>query len=114
MQRIFNIGLLFACAENGVLLIDEFENAIHASLLPNFVILIDEMAKKFNVQVFLTTHTKECIIAFLNNSEIDKKAISSYSLVNVGHTIEVEHFSGEKLAELIDSFDFDIRGGKIE
>jgi AAA15 family ATPase/GTPase len=114
MQRIFNIGLLFACAENGVLLIDEFENAIHASLLPKFVVLLDDMAMKFNVQVFLTTHSKECINAFLNNPEIDKTAISAYSLVNVGHNIEAAYFSGERLSELMDSFDFDIRGGKIE
>ena len=114
LQRVFKIGLLFAYAENGVVLIDEFENAIHASLLPKFVVLLDNLAKKFNVQVFLTTHSKECINAFINNSEIDKKTISSYSLVNVGHKIEVEYFPGEKLAELMDSFDFDIRGGKIE
>jgi len=109
-QRIFNIGLLFACAENGVLIIDEFENAIHASLLPKFVKFIDEMARKFNVQVFLSTHSKECIEAFLVNSEIDKKTISAYSLVNAEHAIKVEYFSGEELARLINNIDFDIRG----
>jgi len=110
-QRIFNIGLLFACAENGILIIDEFENAIHASLLPKFITLLNDMAIHFNVQVFLSTHSKECIEAFLINSDIEKDAISSYSLVNVDHQIKIEYFSGNELARLINNIDFDIRGG---
>ena len=51
--------------QNGVVLIDEFENVIHASLLNVFALFIHELAIEFNVQVCLTSHSKECIDAFL-------------------------------------------------
>jgi predicted ATPase len=67
LQRIFFTSLLFASAENGVVLIDEFENAIHTELLETFSSFIHLLAKEFNVQVFLTSHSKECIDAFIKS-----------------------------------------------
>ena len=67
VQRIFHIGLLFAYARGGIVLIDEFENAIHYTLLRPFTRLVQELAIKFDVQVFLTSHSKECIDAFVQN-----------------------------------------------
>jgi len=67
LQAIFYIALQFASAENGVILIDEFENGIHYSLLEKFTEFIQKLAIKLNVQVFLTTHSKETIEAFVNN-----------------------------------------------
>ncbi|MBW1649677.1 MAG: AAA family ATPase [Deltaproteobacteria bacterium] len=65
--RIFFISLLFASAQNGVILIDEFENAIHTELISSFTKFICELSEIFNTQVFLTTHSKECIDAFVKN-----------------------------------------------
>lgn len=67
MQRVFYIALHFASAENGVLLIDELENGIHYTLLKDFSIFIQKLSEKFNVQVFITSHSKECISAFVSN-----------------------------------------------
>ncbi|MBK7758014.1 MAG: ATP-binding protein [Deltaproteobacteria bacterium] len=44
LQRAFQIGLLFASAAGGVLLIDELENALHTSLLIDFTKLIQKLA----------------------------------------------------------------------
>ncbi|WP_173179958.1 AAA family ATPase [Desulfosarcina ovata] len=110
MQRIFNIGLLFAGARNGVLLIDEIENAIHAAMLPNVVSLIDELSEKFYVQVFLTSHSKECIDAFARCDSIRPK-LAAYALLD-RHEKKYLRFDGERIARLLDSIDFDLRGGK--
>lgn len=67
LQRIFEIALSFAYCKNGVLLIDEIETAIHYSLLIEFTKFIQQLADKFNVQVFITSHSKECIGAFIEN-----------------------------------------------
>jgi AAA15 family ATPase/GTPase len=67
LQRVFYIALQFASAENGVILIDELENGLHYTLLESFTKFIQELAIKLNVQVFLTTHSKETIEAFVNN-----------------------------------------------
>ncbi|HHO41919.1 MAG TPA: ATP-binding protein, partial [Epsilonproteobacteria bacterium] len=67
LQRIFEIALSFAYCKNGVICIDEFETAIHYSLLVDFTRFIQELSDMFNVQVFITTHSKECISAFVDN-----------------------------------------------
>jgi hypothetical protein len=46
-----------------VLLIDEIENGLHHSLLPQIWRGIAAAAKEFDVQVFATTHSRECIEA---------------------------------------------------
>ncbi|MDN3233103.1 AAA family ATPase [Priestia megaterium] len=109
MQRIYHIALQFALAENGVLLIDEIENAIHYSLLKDFATLIQQLANRFNVQVFMTSHSKECIDAFINN-DFENENISAYRLENYEGTIACKYISGEKLQRLIKSIDLDLRG----
>ncbi len=111
MQRAFKIGLLFAGAQNGVVLIDELENAIHATLLPKLVKLIHDLSIKFNVQVFLTSHSKECIDAFVTNKDVPKDQISGYTLIEEEEKIECQYFSGERLEKLNELIDFDLRGG---
>ncbi len=45
-------------------LIDEIENGIHYSVLPDVWRLIFETAERLNVQVFATSHSWDCIEAF--------------------------------------------------
>lgn len=80
LQRIFEIALSFAYCKNGVLLIDELETAVHYSLLINFTKFIQELAEKFNVQVFVTTHSKECISAFMKNDVLNEE-VSFFTMV---------------------------------
>ena len=80
LQRIFEIALSFAYCKNGVLLIDELETAIHYSLLVNFTKFIQELAVKFNVQVFITSHSKECIGAFVENG-VHNEDINFYTMI---------------------------------
>ncbi len=110
LQRIFNIGLLFAGAKNGILIIDEFENAIHASLLGKVAELLYQLADTFNVQVFVSSHSKECIDAFALSGIIPHSAISAYALVKKAGELKCHHFSGDRLHNLIESIDFDLRG----
>jgi AAA15 family ATPase/GTPase len=67
LQRVFYIALQFASAQNGVIFIDELENGLHYTLLESFTKFIQKLAIKLNVQVFLTTHSKETIEAFVSN-----------------------------------------------
>ena len=48
-------------AQNGILLLDEFETAIHTSAMDRTFRWILETCLKLNVQVFLTSHSKEAI-----------------------------------------------------
>jgi AAA domain, putative AbiEii toxin, Type IV TA system len=111
LQRIFFISLLFASAQNGVILIDEFENAIHTDLIAKFAPFIHTLANIFNVQVFLTSHSKECIDAFVQNvplSQVDY--FSFHALVeNEAGNIEAREFGGKEYATLLRVADVDLR-----
>ena len=63
MTQIARIVLGIASAADGVVLVDEVENGIYHSVLPDFWRAIDEAAKQFHTQVFATTHSFECVIA---------------------------------------------------
>lgn len=110
LQRVFKIGLLFAGAKDGVLIIDEFENAIHASLLHKVAALLYQLAVKFNVQVFISSHSKECIDAFAISDHIPAHEISAYSLIKNEAGLKCHHFSGDRLHKLIENINFDLRG----
>jgi len=57
------ISSLYKC-ENGYLFIDEIENGIHYTQLDELWEIILEIADEQSVQVFATTHSKECIQSF--------------------------------------------------
>ncbi len=64
LNRLFGIILSLVNAQNGLLLIDEFENGMHYSVQKDTWTVIFAMAKKLNIQVFATTHSWDAISAF--------------------------------------------------
>lgn len=109
MRRIFEICLLFAAVQGGVLLIDEFENAIHRDLLIPFTQLVQELAKDLNVQVFLTTHSKEALDAFIKN-ELRIEDIAAFVIRSANDGAAVHRFDGDRLLRLHRALDLDLRG----
>jgi AAA15 family ATPase/GTPase len=108
LQKIYFLAMMFASAKDGVVLIDELENGIHVDLLSRFIGFIFKLAEEFNVQVFLTTHSNECIRAFIDNTD-DLSKISSYVLINNEDRIDVAYVSGEKISRLLNHHEFDLR-----
>jgi len=64
MTRMFHIILSLVCAKDGVLIVDEFENGLHWSVQDGAWDIVFKLAKDLNVQVFTTTHSRDCINAF--------------------------------------------------
>lgn len=63
MIRLVDLAIRLGNAQNGILLVDEFENGLHWSVLPQVWRAFKETARRLNVQVFATTHSYECIQA---------------------------------------------------
>lgn len=108
MQRIFQIGLLFAGSRGGVVLVDEFENALHTTLLIELTRLIQELAVAMDVQLFLTTHSKEAVDAFLLNDTRNEDVVA-FGLFREGTATEVRRYDGPVLRRAIEAVDIDIR-----
>jgi len=63
-RHIISIVTALFQSENGYLFIDEPENGIHYTQLDKVWEIILNLSKEQNVQVFATTHSKECIESY--------------------------------------------------
>ena len=96
-------------AQNGILLLDEFETAIHTSAMDRTFRWILETCLRLNVQVFLTTHSKEAIDKVLKCSEKVRDNTSLYTLYKNEDRISVRHLSGKKAIEVQDEMGLELR-----
>jgi AAA15 family ATPase/GTPase len=64
ITRLFHIIVALVNARNGLLLIDEFENGLHWSVQPKVWDIVFRLSERLNVQVFATTHSRDCIKGF--------------------------------------------------
>lgn len=62
--RFFEILICLYLNQDSRVFIDEIDTGIHHSRLPEFLKTILTLAKDLNVQLFMTTHSKECEEAF--------------------------------------------------
>lgn len=108
LQRVFEIALLLGYCKDGILCIDEIDSALHKSLLLSFTKFIQQIADEFNVQVFLSTHSKECIDAFIENG-YSTNDITAFMLKEENNKIICTAFEGKRLETLIEGFNYDIR-----
>lgn len=67
-------------AKDGILLLDEFETAIHTSAMDKVFGWILNACLKLNVQVFMTSHSMEAIEKVLSCSEELQKHMAIYTL----------------------------------
>ena len=58
--RLLGIALALVRARGGVLLVDEIDTGLHYSVLESMWRLVNETARRLDVQVFATTHSRDC------------------------------------------------------
>jgi ABC-type transporter Mla maintaining outer membrane lipid asymmetry ATPase subunit MlaF len=64
MQRILSLAIAVLTAENGYLLVDEIDIGLYYMTQTNIWEFLLQIALDFNVQIFATTHSWDCICAF--------------------------------------------------
>jgi AAA15 family ATPase/GTPase len=103
MYRIFALALSLVNCENGALFVDEIDTGLHYKALTQMWRLVIETAKRLNVQVFATTHSWDCLVAF-------HKALTETSATELGSVFRLERknekigyvaYTGEELAVAI-------------
>ncbi len=58
--RILGLVLAMVNLENGILLVDEIDSGLHFTVMTDMWKFVWETAKKLNIQVFATTHSRDC------------------------------------------------------
>jgi AAA15 family ATPase/GTPase len=99
INRVLTIILALVNSDNGFLFIDEFENGLHYVVQEQLWNIIFNLAQKLNIQIFVTTHSEDCISGFeniLNSSDntLDGKLIR---LDNEKGIIKLVEFNANEL-----------------
>jgi AAA15 family ATPase/GTPase len=99
INRILTIILALVNADNGFLLIDEFENGLHYTVQEQLWKMIFNLAQRLNTQVFVTTHSNDCIKSFENilNSSDNSYNGKLIRLDNKNGIIKQIEFNAEEL-----------------
>ncbi len=81
IKNFINIVMTILYYKNSVIFIDEIENGIHYSNYDRLWKIILTISKEQNVQVFATTHSKECIESYARVAkELEDKDITFFKL----------------------------------
>jgi AAA15 family ATPase/GTPase len=98
INRVLAIILALVNAENGFLLIDEFENGLHYSVQKQLWKMIFKLSQMLNIQVFVTTHSNDCISGFESVLNSPENTVNGklFRLENISGRIKhVEYFPDE-------------------
>ena len=66
--RLFVTALALSNCKGGILLMDEVENGIHYSIQEEFWKMVLSVANRYDIQVFATTHSIDCVKGFADAS----------------------------------------------
>jgi len=106
IRRLLSIIVTIANQKNGFVFIDEIENGFHHKTLKILWQAIFDTAREYNVQIFATTHSYECIKSFqeaytYNKHIDDKDEIKLFRFENKQEKHIAHSFSYKELEDLL-------------
>jgi predicted ATPase len=108
MTRLLHIILALVNAKDGILLIDEFENGLHWTVQPKVWDIVFQLAEKLNVQVFATTHSRDCVEGFDYAWNRYPALGAFFRLDDKGGVISATEYGSETLTDAIE-MDVEVR-----
>ncbi|MEG4084247.1 AAA family ATPase [Microcoleus sp. POL10_C6] len=108
MTRLFHIIVALVNARNGLLLIDEFENGLHWSVQPKVWDIVFQISERLNVQIFATTHSRDCIKGFYQAWNNYPTLGAFFRLDAKNESIKATEYTSETLSDSID-MDVEVR-----
>lgn len=88
ITQVFRILIAILSCPRGIVLIDEIENGLHHSILPNLWNAINEASKESDVQIVSTCHSYECVSAMQGAVEEEDFYVYRLQRQNDGPRIE--------------------------
>ncbi len=105
IYRLLSIILSISDALGGIVLIDEVENGFHHSSQEILWSAIFEAGKEYDVQIFATTHSLECVKAFSNmyyEADPGEDSIKLYRIEKNKDKFKVIHYEPDLLANSLE------------
>ncbi|MEH2119342.1 AAA family ATPase [Nostoc sp.] len=108
MTRLLHIIVALVNARNGILLIDEFENGLHWTVQPKIWDIVFNLSERLNVQVFATTHSRDCVKGFDSAWNKYPSLGAFFRLEAKDNLIKVTEYTSETLTDSLET-DVEIR-----
>lgn len=108
MSRVLQIILSLVNAQDSVLLIDEFENGLHWGVQRDVWSLVFRLAKRLNVQVFASTHSRDCIYGFAGAWKEDVGSGAFARIEKVRSKVSINEYSLDLLSDSLET-DVEVR-----
>ncbi|MDO4546002.1 MAG: AAA family ATPase [Bacillota bacterium] len=109
MKKVLTLLNAVISAQNGVVLIDEFETAIHTSVMEKSYRFILKVANELKVQVFMTTHSLEAVDKLLEAGSDQLEDIRVVRLKKDGDNTYARVLNGTEAREDRTRFDMELR-----
>lgn len=108
INRLLGICLSLAYFSGGTVLVDQFEDGFYYELLPSIWTSIHKLAKEFRVQMFISTHSRECIDAILPTMRGHEDDFRLLRTFRTDQGCDVKSLSGDYLESALEQ-EFEVR-----
>jgi predicted ATP-dependent endonuclease of OLD family len=109
MNKLASILFTFPIYPQGIVIIDEIENGFYYKILPTVWKAILDLANEYDVQVFATTHSLECIRAAASVAAANPEGFSLLRAVHDGPNGSIiRQFTGKDFASAVED-DIELR-----
>lgn len=109
MKKAILLMSAVVASKGGILLLDEFETAIHTTAMAKVFSWILRTCCRLDVQLFLTTHSLEALDKVLKCCPELQNDIKVYTLYKKEHEVVVRSLSGKKALEAKDEMGLELR-----
>jgi hypothetical protein len=85
--RMLGIALSLARSQGGILLVDEIDTGLHYSVMANMWKMVLQTAERLDVQVFATTHSRDCYesLAAISRADVSTNGRVSIQRIERGN-----------------------------
>ena len=116
IKKVLSLANGIIKASGGILLIDEIDTSIHYKYYGEIFNFLIKAAMKWDVQIFITTHSLEAIDEILNTQNYDGKINERHDLINVitlkkdvEGDLKVRSMKGSEVYRNRELFGFEVR-----
>lgn len=111
IKKVIAIANAIVGAKDGILLIDEIETSIHKSAMLKVYSWMIDSIKKYNVQLFITTHSMEVVDEMLlaNEDAINNDMVRVITLIKKENQTVTRVLTGKKAMQVREDYDMELR-----
>jgi hypothetical protein len=98
--RVLGLALFVVRCRNGILLVDDIDSGIHHTVMGDVWKFLYSAARKYQVQVFAVTHSRDCFesLAVISHESVSDDSEVTIQRIERGHELAVAYTEQEIIA----------------